>query len=104
MSEDWLGKYNEMPSPHSGGSKPQDEDEPDTIPLVGFKLPKPSGMSKNIAERREQLAVYERKKRLQVYFVGAPRERLKSSQFYDELPKYWSYEVGDRLQGRGLGA
>jgi HKD family nuclease len=102
VSEDWLGKYNEMPSPHSGGSKPQDEDEPDTIPLVGFKLPKPSGMSKNIAERREQLAVYEKKeKSLTSLFRRCAKREIESSQFYDELPKYWSYEVGDRLQGAG---
>lgn len=26
---------------------------------------------------------------------------IRSSAFYDELPKYWSQEQGDRLQGAG---
>jgi hypothetical protein len=26
---------------------------------------------------------------------------ISSSAFYEQLPQYWSYEIGDRLQGRG---
>ncbi len=99
VSEDWLKKYREMPPSHRTGSKPKGRGEPETTPIIAFKLPKPSGMSKIIAERRKQLSAYNKKKK---YLTGLFRRcaagKITPRQFYAELPKYWGPVVGDQIQ------
>jgi HKD family nuclease len=102
VSEDWLAEYREITSSNRGSSRKKNEHEPDTTPLIAFKLPTPNRMRKFIAERRERLAVYEKnKKSLTGLFRRCANRKITSSDFYDELPSYWGNEVGDRLQGLG---
>jgi hypothetical protein len=60
-------------------------------------------MAKLIADRRKHLATYKKnKKSLTSLFRRCFAGEISSDQFYADLPKYWSFEVGDRLQGKGF--
>jgi hypothetical protein len=102
VSEDWLDKYREMPSSRGGRSKRKDDSELEIEPLVPFKLPRPHGMSKIIGDRRQQLASFEENKESLIdLFRRCDNGEIASEYFYVELQQYWSFEVGDRLQGKG---
>jgi HKD family nuclease len=101
VSEDWLKKYKEMP--RRGPSKPQNGDEPVTPPIVPFNLPNPRGAVEIITRRRRTLAAYKKNKvSLTNLFRRCAKGKITSPQFWDELPKYWSHDVGDRLTGPGF--
>jgi HKD family nuclease len=102
VSEDWLAKYKEMPSSSGGGSQRRAKAEPDMHPLVAFDLPRPHGMNKLIRDRRQHLASFEENREFLIdLFRRCDNAEIDSEEFYDELPDYWSFQVGDRLQGSG---
>ena len=101
VSEDWLSQYKEAVQPRNGG-KNRAGKQPTASPLVILKLPRPAGTKKQIAERRNQLAAYkERRDGIITLFRRCAERKIDSSEFYAQLPDYWSYENGDRLQGAG---
>jgi HKD family nuclease len=102
VSEDWLKKYNEMPSSRSGGSKTKNKGRLNTAPIFTFSLPNPKGTDKIIGARRKQLAAYNKNKaKLINLFRRCANGEIRSDEFYAELPEYWSYDLKDRLQGSG---
>lgn len=102
VSEDWLKKYKEAPlkgGRRAGGKRKVEQDD---TPLSAFELPMPRGMQKHIKNRRDQLVAYEKNRgNLIRLFRDCANKKISSKQFYERLPKFWSAEVGDRLQGRG---
>ncbi len=102
VSDDWLKCYKEaLPTRRSAGKKSKQRHHL-AIPLVTLKLPKPVSMKKQIIIRRGQLAAFKRKRKgLIKLFQDCASGKIKSTDFYRQLPEYWSYEVGDRLQGAG---
>ncbi len=101
VSEDWLSQYKESAPVGGGGGKKVGEKAP-ISPLVPLILPKPVGTKRQIEIRRRQLAAYRDKQHgLIALFRRCAAGQVSSSQFYEQLPNYWSYEIGDRLQGAG---
>lgn len=95
VSEDWLMKYKEAPSAIRG-------QPPGTPPLVALNLPEPHGMEDPIGRRRKQLIAYEGQRAALIrLFRRCASGEISSEQFYNELPNYWSYDLGNRLQGQG---
>lgn len=71
-------------------------------PFVELKLPRPSGVDRVITSRRKALDVYQTQEAsLERLFRRCASKRISSEKFYEQLPNYWSYKVGDRLQGAG---
>ena len=100
VSEDWLARYNEATL--TGGRAGKASEETPIIPLVAFKLPEPTGMEEKINRRRAQLAAYDNKRRgLFRLFRCCAKNMISSAEFYEQLPKYWGYDLDDRLQGWG---
>jgi hypothetical protein len=99
MSKDWLKRYKEAPRLGRGAST---KNPPSATPLIEFKLPRPTGMREHLSDRRWQLGRY-RKHRdgLERLFRRCATEQISPVEFYEELPNYWSNEIGDRLQGKG---
>lgn len=101
VSEDWLKQYKEAVRPQvekRSGKKVQG-----AAPVVELKLPTPSGMERHIKLRRKALAVYQTQKAsLERLFRRCASKRISSEKFYEQLPDFWSSEVGDRLQGAGF--
>jgi len=99
VSEDWLRKYKEAPLRSQGGANNGNQH---ANPVVELKLPTPSGMEELIKARRAQFAIFKKKQAgLMHLFRRCASNKLTSEQFYNELPKYWSAKLADRLQGRG---
>lgn len=102
VSEDWLKKYKEATPAGVGAEKKSGKGRQVGMPLVAFKLPKPAGTKKYIDNRRKQLAEYKKRSAdLIRLFRSCAAGEISSVQFYEQLPKYWSNEIGDRLQGAG---
>lgn len=100
VSEDWLKRYKEAPA--AGGSRPKTSKNPESGEVVTFKLPKPAGMQDQIDARRQQLLAYKKKQTgLKKLFRRCESGEITSQEFYEELPKYWSFELGNRFQGAG---
>lgn len=101
VSEDWLSQYKEATHGQSGrGNKATKS--PVAAPLVPLKLPRPAGTKKQITIRRRQLAEYKRHRDgLIRLFRRCAAGTIDSNKFYEQLPRHWSYENGDRLQGAG---
>ncbi|MEA3429348.1 MAG: hypothetical protein U9Q84_09125, partial [Thermodesulfobacteriota bacterium] len=60
------------------------------------------GREEAVKVRRKQLKAYRTKRKgLIGLFKRCANGAIVSSTFYDQLPNYWSYEIGNRLQGRG---
>ena len=98
VSEDWLKVYREASLPRWGMTKRSTHPKQSAVPLVSFKLPKPRGMRKQLDARRDQIAIYERNRdNLMQILRQCATGRISSEQFYDQLPRYWSLEIGDRL-------
>jgi len=99
VSDDWLKQYKEaLPTGRGTGKKATRV----AIPLVTLKLPTPAGMKNAIGIRRGQLAAFRKKRKgLIKLFQNCANGQIKSAEFYRQLPEYWSYEVGNRLQGAG---
>lgn len=101
VSEDWLSQYKEGVRRNMGGKTEGDKDAA-AMPFVALKLPRPAGMKRAIEIRRNQLEAYESSRDgLISLFRTCGAGKISSSQFYEELPSYWSYAVGNRLQGAG---
>ena len=55
-----------------------------------------------LADRRRQLSAYRRKRDALIeLFRRCANGQITWEGFYTDLPQYWSYDVGDRLQWRG---
>ena len=102
VSEDWLKRYKEAVPAGGRAGKTMKKGQKIGIPLVAFKLPKPAGTKKQINIRRNQLAAYNKNRAgLINLFRRCADRRISTSQFYEQLPEYWGYDIGDRLQGAG---
>ena len=101
VSEDWLKRYKEAASARGGrGKKSAKKDA--ARPLVALTLPWPKGMKERIKDRRAQLAAYKKNQSgLFKLFRRCANGQIRSENFYEQLPNYWSSENGDRLQGAG---
>ena len=98
VSEDWLEKYRE--AAHS--NKHIINSEQVTNAIASFKLPQPENMEQYINRRRIQLAVYKKNQSgLIQLFRRCALRKVRSTEFFQQLPTFWSYEVDDRLQGAG---
>jgi len=107
MSGDWLKEYKEAPRSRLGRTKAsrrkgtKGQEWRDT-PLVPLDLPRPRGMEKRLEARRKNLAAYKKHRgNLMALFRWSASGRIKPELFYQELPKYWSSELDDRLTGPG---
>ncbi len=101
VSEDWLNRYKEATNPIR--SKRSTKDAQSTASLLKLKLPTPPGFKKRLQARRNNLVAYKaHKDSLEQLFRRCAAKRIKSDQFYRELRKDWSFDVGDRLQGKGF--
>lgn len=101
VSEDWLSQYKEGTRANMGGGQ-KGAKAPVATPLVALKLPRPAGTKRQIEIRRRQLEAYGVYREWLIgLFQRCAADEVTSSQFYEQLPSYWSYEVGNRLQGAG---
>jgi hypothetical protein len=67
-----------------------------------LQLPRPAGTADIVRNRRQQLAAYgDYRAGLLRLFKECAAGRISSAQFYERLPRYWHYDLGDRLQGAG---
>lgn len=99
VSEDWLELYQEAPrnGPSGPSKKPSSEQLKEKL-----QLPRPSGAADIVRDRRQKLAAYRKHQSgLMKLFRDCAAGRVTSPQFYDQLPKYWHRDLGDRLQGAG---
>jgi len=98
VSEDWLERYNEAVRPNRHIINGQQI----ANAIAEFTLPRPPDMDQYIDNRRMQLAVFmENRDGLIRLFRRCALREISSNTLYNQLPQYWSYEVGDRLQGAG---
>jgi HKD family nuclease len=102
VSEGWLKRYNEAtPSRARGGSR-SGKTMQESSSLIELSLPTPRGMEKRLEDRRKNLAKYlQHRTPLERLFRRCASGQVSSDKFYEELHNYWSYEVGDRMQGFG---
>jgi hypothetical protein len=102
VSEDWLKQYKEAIPTRTHGTKRSGKGLIEIAPLIELKLPTPRGMSKLLESRRKDLAIYQKQRvPLEHLFRRCANKEVSSEKFYNELPNYWSWEVGDRFQGAG---
>ena len=102
VSEDWLKRYKEAAPGARGGGGKKPAKKHAVSPLVALKLPKPAGTKRQINIRRGQLAAYKKNRNgLISLFRQCAKGQISLAQFYEQLPKYWSNKIGDRLQGAG---
>jgi hypothetical protein len=102
VSEDWLEQYKEATPKGTQGTKHRGSGSPTGAPPMTLGLPSPPGMEKRIESRRKNLANYQKqRKELERLFRRCARNEVSSEKFYQILPTYWSWRVGDRLQGAG---
>jgi hypothetical protein len=100
VSEHWLEKYREAAFSTQVGKSTKASDR--AIPVIALALPRPRGMEKVLAERRQALAVYQKRRSgLENLFQRCAKNEISSDQFFVELPQHWSSAIGDRLQGIG---
>lgn len=101
VSEDWLSKYNEAARAKGGAGKKLAKGN-EATPLVALKLPQPAGTKRQIGIRRQQLAAYAQNRNgLINLFKRCAGGQISPAKFYEQLPNYWSGELGDRFQGAG---
>lgn len=101
VSEDWLDQYVEAVR-NPGGSGKRMPARKEKSPVVTFKLPRPSKTADRLRVRRKQLEAYAKQRNgLIRLFRRAASGSITNTQFFDELPQYWSMEKGSRLQGKG---
>lgn len=102
VSEDWLANYKEAPAGNGRSTFGKKQANHIAAPLIPFKLPRPLGTTKLIALRREQLLAYKKKRAgLIRLFRRCADKEITSLEFFNKLPDYWSWDIGDRLQGFG---
>ena len=101
VSEDWLDKYVEA---RQAGCNDGKNNKSDTTnkPIAALKLPTIRFINKLLDARRRNLKIYQQhRKSLIDLFTKCAYGEITSARFYEQLPQYWSHEVGDRLQGNG---
>ena len=102
VSKDWISEYKEAKRSKKTGTGKDSTRDALGKPLVALWLPNPRGREKLVFERRKQLKAYQKKRKgLISLFKKCASGTISSRTFYEQLPNYWSYEIGDRLQGRG---
>ena len=103
VSEDWLMRYMEaVPTGGMIGKKRSRKAALIGSPLVALELPLPRGSENQINNRREQLASYRKHKSgLIRLFRRCAAGGISSLEFYNQLPRHWSHDNNDRLQGAG---
>ncbi|WP_040309631.1 phospholipase D family protein [Asticcacaulis biprosthecium] len=99
VCEDWLARYKEAPRNPSGrGGRGTREQKP----TISLKLPKPAQTAAKVQLRRKKLKAFSKQKSgLLELFNNCATGIISSSDFYDTLPMFWSYEKDNRLQGEG---
>ena len=103
VSEDWLASYRETDWSKVTGKRKRTAKRPLAGAAFSFRLPRPEDATTIISERREQLHKFQEKRSgLIRLFRQCANEKIDSVEFYKHLPRFWSYEVGDRLQGKGF--
>jgi hypothetical protein len=101
VSEDWLSRYKEAHQQPSRG-RAKSEGDGQGVALIAFQLPEPPGANKIVVERREQLVKYANHRNgLMRLFRQCASGQVTPKQFFDQLPRHWSFEAGDRFQGYG---
>ena len=98
VSEDWLDEYQEgEQSPKRGKDNGKKK-----LQIKFLDLPKPKGSTRQVKVRRGQLSVHESLKGgLYNLFLRCKNSEISSSEFYEQLPSFWSARSGNRLQGLG---
>nr|VVV06020.1 hypothetical protein AW0309160_03504 [Aliivibrio wodanis] len=99
VSEDWLEQYVEGRVPVKKkviNAKGKGES------IVSLILPLPIGAKEKVKERRKQISIHESVKSLLTeLFTQCAHGKISSSDFYERLPELWSWDLGNRLQGKG---
>jgi hypothetical protein len=102
VSEDWLMHYTEATRRGALEGKRVRSKAQNTEQLIELRLPTPRGMERLLESRRVSLSLYQRKRAsLEKLFRKCANGQVSSKGFYNDLPSYWSSEVGDRMQGAG---
>lgn len=103
VSEDWLMQYKEaIPTSGEKGQKGSEKAARIAYPLVMLELPLPKDSTNQINNRRKQLASYRKHRSgLIRLFRSCAAGEISSLEFYDRLPRHWSYDNNNRLQGAG---
>jgi len=99
VSEDWLDQYIEGKAPIK---KKKLNSTGKGEPIVSLILPTPVGAKAQVKERRKQISIHESlKASLSDLFTQCAHGKISSSDFYELLPELWSWDLGNRLQGKG---
>src|SRR5690348_9145573 len=102
VSEDWLDQYVEAARKPGHGNGKRGPARNHGAAVAAFKLPRPAQAAALLRDRRNNLAAYVRRRAgLMQLFQRAADKKITSKQFFGELPEHWSWELGNRLQGRG---
>ena len=100
VSPDWLKAYRE--SEARGAGRNRREKKSNAAEVLSIQLPKMHGAAAIVKERRTRLDNYRKHREgLHRLLRQCGSREISSTQFYKKLPKYWSYDLEDRLQGRG---
>jgi len=103
VSGDWLSAYQE--AERKATKKPPQKltNSIDSgYPSLNMWLPNPEDAEMRVSKRQEQMRAYAKhSKGLKALFIKCATGEVSSESFYEQLPKYWSHEKGDRLQGSG---
>jgi hypothetical protein len=99
VSESWLKLYRE--APHGGPTNPSGKSSAKEL-LDVLKLPRIAGAAEIVRKRRDKLASYGlHKAGLMRLFKACAAGRKSNEDFFNALPKHWSFELNNRLQGAG---
>ena len=102
VTEDWIRTYEEVRPTTGAGRKGRSRAQRLPSPAIELAVPRPDGMARQIRTRRSALAIHVTKKAGLLRLFGQCAEgAISSSEFYERLPRYWSHEAGNRLQGAG---
>lgn len=102
VSEDWLKTYVEAERRTGKTSSGKKLPFNHSAPTLALELPQLSNALKLIKYRRKQLKWHsENRQGLLRLFRRCADGSITSLDFYEELPSYWSYKEGNRLQGKG---
>lgn len=98
VTRSWIDAYQEAERRRgSGGGKRRRTTKRE--PVV---LPAASPHGKLLRDRRAQMKAYRaHAKGLLDLFRACASGQISNAAFYEQLPNYWSYDEGDRLQGYG---
>lgn len=102
VSEGWLDRYVEAARKPSLGTSKRGPAGAHGAAVAAFKLPRPPRTAALLRDRRDSLAAYARRRDgLMRLFQRAAEKQISSKQFFAELPEHWSWQLGNRLQGKG---